>query len=188
MKIFKSILLLCTLVLLSCERDDICAEGTPTTPRLFIEFYDDADPETLKSVTRLTIYGEGLYDPEDSETEVDPNVFIVNNSNVNAASLPLNIGTEGQPITTRFIIERDTNLRLDENPETDSNIDILEISYVPQFEYVSRACGFKSIFTELSVQIIQDEDNWTSSVNLSPAIIETQTVENENEVHVFIFH
>ena len=81
-----------------------------------------------------------------------------------------------------------TSVVLNDNAENDSNIDIIEISYVPQFEYVSRACGFKSIFTQLSIDVVDDGDNWITSAILSPAIIETQTVENENDVHVYINH
>jgi hypothetical protein len=39
----------------NCEKDDICAEGTPVTPRLIIEFYDAANPTVLKSVTNLGV-------------------------------------------------------------------------------------------------------------------------------------
>ena len=72
-------------------------------------------------------------------------------------------------------------MRIDETGT--SNVDIIEISYTPQFQYVSRACGFKSIFTDLSISVDNDDDTWISSID----IIES-TVENENTVHVHIFH
>ena len=50
----KKISLLFALVFLianySCERDDICPESTPTTPRLIIDLYDLGDQETQKNV------------------------------------------------------------------------------------------------------------------------------------------
>ncbi len=44
----------------SCEKDDICDASTITTPRLVISFYDFNNPSELKSVTDLTIIGEGM--------------------------------------------------------------------------------------------------------------------------------
>jgi len=178
MKNIRLLLLLFT-VLFSCERDDICAEGTPTTPRLLIEFYDAASPDDLKSVPRLTLYGEGLVtDPTEGS-----NATLVFDANVNAVQLPLLIGNEGEVTSSRFILEQDTDLRLDDDASTVSNVDIIEISYTPEFEYVSRACGFKSIFTNLSISVDNDAVPWISSID----VIET-TVENENTVHVHIFH
>ncbi|BAO77095.1 DUF6452 family protein [Winogradskyella sp. PG-2] len=178
MKKLKFLILFVTIALISCERDDICAETTVTTPRLLIEFYDVSNTDDLKSVPRLTLYGEDLV----TNPEVSSDATIAFNENVNAADLPLQINTEGTVTTSRFIAEKDSNLRIDGTG--DSNIDILEISYVPEFIYVSRACGYKSIFTALTVTRVTDTDNWISN-NIE--IVES-TVENENTVHVRIFH
>ena len=53
-------ILFLALFILGCERDDICADGTPTTPQLLIDFFDATDTETVKSVTRLSVYAEIL--------------------------------------------------------------------------------------------------------------------------------
>jgi len=164
---------------LSCERDDICAESTLTTPRLLIEFYDATSTDDLKNVPRLTLYGEGLV----TDPTVDTDTTIVYNANANSAELPLIIGIEGETTTTRYIIEKDTNLRLDEDDTTQSNIDILEIAYVSELQYVSRACGYKSVFNELTVIFDNDGDTWISSIQ----VIETE-INNENTVHVKIYH
>lgn len=169
--------LMILLTVQNCERDDICAEGTPTTPRLLIEFYDATSPEDLKSVPRLTLYGEGLVtDPVESS-----DATLIFNSNANSAELPLLVGPENETTTSRFILEQSSNLRIDETG--DSNVDIIEISYNSEFQYVSRACGFKSIFTNLSISLDNDGDTWISSID----VIES-TVDNENTVHVQIFH
>ena len=47
----------------NCEKDDICASGTPVTPRVIIEFYDAANPTVLKNVTNLRVQGSGVDDP-----------------------------------------------------------------------------------------------------------------------------
>ncbi|MCA0131671.1 DUF6452 family protein [Winogradskyella alexanderae] len=180
MKRLQLLILSVTTVLFSCERDDICAATTSTTPRLIVEFYDIINTEELKSVTRLTVYGEDLLlEPPTSET-VETLVF---NSNVNRIELPLLIGEENVSTTTRYIFEKDTNRRLDENNPQNSNVDILEIRYTPEFIYVSRACGYKSQFIGLSSIVESDDEVWINNIE----IVEP-TVNNENTVHVRLFH
>lgn len=183
MKKLKFTFLLLLVALISCERDDICAETTPTTPRLMVEFYDATETEELKPVTRLTVYGEGLANnPTNDNTEGT----LVYNTNATAIELPLLIGNEGEITTSRFILEKDTNLRLDEDVDTDSNIDIIEISYETEFVYVSRACGYKSIFKNLQVSFETSDDGaWISGIEVVDTI---EIVENENTVHVRILH
>ena len=138
---------------ISCERDDICADITETTPRLLIEFYDVTDIDVLKSVTRLSVYAEDLVTDNGVVTfpEAASNATLIFNSNSNTIELPLQVTQEGTPNTLRYFFEKDTNLRTDdEDPLTESNIDILEITYTPEFVYVSRACGFKSNFNDLN--------------------------------------
>lgn len=179
MKKIKFFILFIAIALINCERDDICAESTLTTPRLLIEFYDALSTDDLKNVPRLTLYGEGLV----TDPTGDADATIVYNANANAAELPLIHGNEGELTTSRFIIEKDTNLRLDTDTTTDSNIDIIEITYEPELIYVSRACGYRSIFNNLNVTRINDLDNWISTIET----VET-TIENENTVHVRIYH
>lgn len=180
MKKLQFLILGTALLFLSCERDDICAATTSTTPRLIVEFYDVVNTEELKSVNRLTVYGEDLLtEPPVNET-VETLVF---NSNVNRLELPLLIGNEDTQNITRYILEKDTNLRLDEENPNDSNIDILELRYTPDFVYVSRACGYKSEFIGLSSTVEDDGDLWITNIE-----IDEQTVTNENTVHVRLFH
>ncbi len=181
--IFLTLILIATLISYNCERDDICAETTPTTPRLMVEFYDATETEELKPVTRLTVYGEGLANnPTNDNTEGT----LIYNVNATASELPLLIGNEGEITTSRFILEKDTNLRLDENVNTNSNIDIIEISYETEFVYVSRACGYKSIFKNLQVSFETSDDGaWISGIEVVDTV---EIVENENTVHVRILH
>ena len=53
--VFITLSLLIAVSFWNCEKDDICAEGTPVTPRLIIEFYDAANPSVLKNVTNLRV-------------------------------------------------------------------------------------------------------------------------------------
>lgn len=189
MKKIKFFVLCIALALISCERDDICAESTSTTPRLLIEFYDISNPDDLRSVPRITVYGEGLVTDEDgniTEPTSNTDATILFNENANAVQLPLLIGSVGETITLRYIIEKDTNLRLDDDTATASNVDILELSYTSEFIYVSRACGYKSIFNNLSITLNPDgidSDTWIEDIQT-----QTTTIENENTVHVYTYH
>lgn len=186
MRLLKLFVLLIALALISCERDDICAETTATTPRLLIEFYDVLSPDDLKSVLRLTAYGEGLVLDENG-AEIAPietsDATLLFNENSNSVALPIRIDTEGDLTTSRFILETLTSFRLDEDPTTESNVDILEIKYRPEFVYVSRACGYKSIFNIIDIDLEDDGNNWISRID-----IEETRIENENTVHVRILH
>ncbi len=191
--IFLTLILIATLISYNCERDDICAETTPTTPRLVVEFYDVNEPEDLKSVTRLSVYGDSPDIPAPNEDDFSSAILIdpfepdrVFNRNTNSVSLPLLIGNENETTTSRFILEKDTNFRLDDEDDTNSNIDIIEISYETEFVYVSRACGYKSIFKNLQVSFETSDDGaWISGIEVVDTV---EIVENENTVHVRILH
>lgn len=158
----------------SCERDDICAEATVTTPHLIIRFYDVSSPEELKDARRLSVRG---FDAEGNELD-----NIVFNTDTDSIVLPLRF--QGEVLTTsRFILEKDTDFGIDEDPLTDSNIDIINVNYTPEFVYVSRACGYKSIFTNVSINREPDTNNWI----LGSEIINT-TIENEDQTHVILRH
>jgi len=189
-------LVLVTSIFANCERDDICSSDVPTTPRLIIEFYDATEQDNLKNVPSLTVYGEDAELPipvaEDFSSAILIEPFQAErlfNRSTDIAKLPLVIGNEGEEIVIRYILERRTDLRIDGNETTSSNTDIIEISYVPQYEYVSRACGYKSIFTNLRISIIQDDDNWLLFSSF-PDNDNTDniTVANENSTHINLFH
>jgi hypothetical protein len=159
----------------SCERDDICAESTLTTPHLIIRFYDINAPEELKDVRNLSIRG---YDTEGNELE-----DIVTNQSTDSLVLPLRFQNQGENTISRFILEKDTDFALDSDPLTESNIDIITVNYSPQFVYVSRACGYKSIFTNVSVNLETDGNNW-----IFGSEILTTTIENETQAHIILRH
>lgn len=148
----------------NCEKDDICAEGTVTTPRLVIEFYDSASPTTLKNVTNLGVispsFTEGFAFDAESKIEV-----------------PLRTN---QDTTTLQFIENGSD-----SDTSNDNIDEITFNYIRQDIYISRACGYKTNFTLSDtnpIVITNDGNNWISSATIEQAIIT-----NENEVHVKIY-
>lgn len=59
MKYFKVLIipiLLIAMLSISCERDDICPDATPTTPRLIIDLLDALNPGTKKKRVRFSGY------------------------------------------------------------------------------------------------------------------------------------
>lgn len=197
MKYYKYSLLLLAILYFGCERDDICAEGTPTTPRLLVEFFDVTNIEIPKSVTRFAVYAErliiedGVITPPETIEQIEK-ASLIFNVNADEIALPLLIDDEDADIETtvvRYYFERDTNFRLDNDPTTESNIDIVEITYKPEFVYVSRACGFKSIFNDLQVELLPGDDgiSWMQSSVFAGTTDLSITVENEDAAHVQIF-
>ncbi|NRD22589.1 hypothetical protein HNV10_05015 [Winogradskyella litoriviva] len=207
MKNIKFIILFIAISLINCERDDICAYTTSTTPRLIIGFYDTDNPDDLKDVPKLTVYGEGIFTDENGVTtpptessdsiiavyneaeEIDDEPSYVFNINTDKIALPLKIGDlpEGENfITTRYILEKNTNLRLDGTGE--SSLEVLEIRYNTELVYVSRACGYKSTFTNLGISrdAAVDSDSWIANIIIEESI--ESTVENENTTHLRIYH
>lgn len=161
------------ITFLSCEKDDICSETTETTPSLHVAFYDVDFPsiDTPKNVTRLRVTGIG--DP-------DPGVLTGYDAKTSKeAYLPLKT-TEN---STQYVLHR--NYRFDDNGDVLGNPDTITISYVRKEIYVSRACGYKTIFENVVITVIDDGDKW---IQLVQAENDNQTVENENDIHYKIYH
>ena len=159
----------------SCERDDICADATPTTPHLIIRFYNINAPEDLKQVRQLSVRG---FDADGNEIEEE----ILSPVNTDSVVLPLRINDD-IPTTSTFVLEKDRDFFLDDNPTTFSNIDIINVNYTPEFIYVSRACGYKSVFNNTSITIEPDSDNWI----LTNEIVNT-TIQDETSAHIILHH
>lgn len=180
----KRIILLLTLVTiatvitLGCERDDICAEATPTTPRLIIRFYDINNQDETKQVRQLEI--DGLDDDDNSMGT------ILSRVNTDSIVLPLRFADENVETITRFQLEKDADFGDNMDTTNDSNIDIIEVKYTPEFIYVSRACGYKSIFnfgTTGGIAQDIDTDNWIINTEIL-----NETIDNENAAHIIIYH
>lgn len=161
------LLLLFSISIWNCEKDDICAEGTVTTPKLVIEFYDATSPTTLKNVTNL-----GVIAPSFSKG------FAF--SGVSQISIPLRTN---QDTTTLQFIENGSD-----SDTGNDNIDEITFNYTREDIYISRACGYKTNFTldaTNGIQVTADGNNWISTT-VNP-IVEQAIITNENEVHVKIY-
>lgn len=159
-------LLLTVIILSSCEKDDICTDET--TPRLILEFYDISNPSALKNVVSLKIKG------------VDESLDLGTFSGVSKIELPLDITVDSTKYS--FILNSNGGLG------TPPNEDFLQFDYTRNNVFVSRACGFKTVFTlntpnGVSLTDADTPDTfWIKEFN-----IETTNIETENETHIKIY-
>ncbi|WP_299336209.1 DUF6452 family protein [uncultured Psychroserpens sp.] len=167
-------------IALSCERDDICAETTATTPQLIIRFYDINNQDNTKQVRQLEARGLN-----DDDMPLEETISV--RTNTDSIALPLRFTNEGEFTITRFQLEKDADFADNENPDNDSNIDIIEVRYTPEFIYVSRACGYKSIFDiglpTGGIFRDNDDDNWIINTEIL-----NESIENEQAAHIIIYH
>jgi len=175
MKKISVLLLLILGLVYTCERDDICPESTATTPRLIIEFNDIANFEDSKNVRQLTVVGI-----DDDGNEINT---LISRTTTNELALPLKILTEGENNASRFKLIKDADFDADDNPTTTSNTDIIRITYIPEFVYVNRACGFKSIFNSIGIEIESDNNQW-----ILGRTINIENIENELNAHITLLH
>ena len=172
MKKISAILLLLLIIAPSCEKDDICAETTATTPKLILRFYDITSQEDTKNATGLRV-------TEFNETNAISNLNVVTTDSIN---LPLRTDVN----VTKFTFHKDYEAITNTEGDTisiEGNTDIVTINYEREDVYVSRACGFKTFFNIISFSVEDDGDKWI----LNSDIINF-TVENEFTAHVKILH
>jgi hypothetical protein len=179
-KIFYLLFCFCLIILVlsGCEKDDICAEETPTTPELILRFYDLASQNDTKNVTGLFAYGL------DDENNVIPFNGLTIGTN-DSIAIPLRVDTN----STRFVLHKD--FEIDDNGTPDDNTDdfllgnpeVINVNYEREDVYVSRACGYKTIFNNISFSVDLDGDNWI----INSEIIKPN-VEYEIGAHVKIYH
>ncbi|WJJ95836.1 DUF6452 family protein [Algibacter luteus] len=173
------ILILTTLIIsyYSCERDDICPDATATTPRLIIDFLDAEDSDTKKNVFDIVVIG------------VDNEQFISEYYFTDTDDLILPLKTTDS--TTEYIIIQEATVNDNGTPNDssddfiDGNQDRIVINYSRETIFVSRACGFKTIFKNVTLTIVDDGDNWMLS---REPLTDNQSVEDETTTHFNISH
>ncbi|SHG16713.1 hypothetical protein SAMN05444396_105170 [Flavobacterium segetis] len=171
----KKVILIIFVIALSfssCEKDDICDANTPTTPRLVISFYDFLNPSILKNVTNLKVVGEGM-----------TSGVLINGSeitNLNSIALPLKtVGT-----TTTFSLTLNSG---NSNPVLVDE-DIIKFDYSTQELFVSRACGYKTVFTLDPINPYTHTDPIAANQKWIKFIsVEKNNIDSENETHIKIF-
>ena len=158
---FRIFFIVCLLILSSCEKDDICLEGTPATPRLIVVFRNFQDTGVKKSVKNLVIQG---FDQEE----------ILQTFTGDSIALPLRKNFEFSQFKLSF------------NVDTDSLIaDSLQFKYDRFDLYINRACGYKSnyVFQEPSHYLLTKSEGWIQNIEKSK-----DTISDEQNTHLVIYH
>ena len=158
---FITLSLLLAVSFWNCEKDDICAEGTPVTPRVIIEFFDATNPTTPKNVTNLGIIATGFTEG-----------FAFNGTNKIEVPLRTNVDTT----ELDFVLNG-----ADNDPANDETV-TLTFNYERSNVFISRACGYKTIFNLIDVLPTDFTGTWISSLT-----IEQPNIINENETHIKIY-
>jgi hypothetical protein len=123
-----------------------------TTPKLIIVLYNNAIPAEKKAVTSLTVWAEG-------------NGNIYENKSIDSIAIPLDLTKSN----TLYKFKSGTI------------IDSILFTYDRKDVFVSRSCGYKTIFENL--QIESRSSNWIKNDT-----IKNTTIDNETAVHLTIFH
>ena len=165
----KQFVCLFLIVIFSCEKDDICPSTTQTTPRLVIEFYDHAAPDEILAVPGLFALG---LDAEGMEVPIN-NEIVTTRSSI---TLPL----KTDDTLTEFILYKSYDIA---NGVVSGNPDIIKVTYTTENVYVSRACGYKTIFDIQTFSITTDPSQWMINSDIL-----ISKITNENDIHVKILH
>jgi len=126
---------------------------------MIIRFYNATNISQIKPVTDLSINPVGYDD-------------IYSIENLDSIVLPLDV-------TSNQIIY---------NFSTGSNQDIITIDYDVEEVFVSRSCGFKAIFNNLTVTSDLSNDWIIGLTETLENTITITTIENESAAHLQIFH
>ncbi len=167
-----ALLLLFALSFSACEKDDICDANTSTTPRLIIDFYDITNPTLRKNVTNLGIIANGM----------DTGILF---TGVNKIQVPLRL-TENST-KYRFILNSGNT-----NPDL-IYTDTLEFNYSRKTVFVSRACGYKTLFdlnNDVALPdpyILNNNPAVTQGIWIQNIAVEKYNLESENETHIIIY-
>ena len=164
-------LLLIAGYFVSCEKDDICSEGTPTTPSMVINFFERTNTSQPKNVTNLKVVAEGM----------TTGVLFGSTEITSTSSIQIPLRTN-EDTTIYHFIQRST--------ATDGSIndDLITFNYTRNEIYVSRACGYKTNFY-LDPDPNNDAvlDAGTDGAWIGTVQVERSNIEDENEAHINIY-
>lgn len=161
MKKYSFLILILLLVISSCEKDDFCTDPK-TTPKLILRFYDKEANSDLKRVERLSAIATGKSDS------------LFTNQTTDSIAIPLNSLTN-ETVYTLKMNNVDGTL-------THNQTATVTIQYMPEEEFVSRSCGFRVIFKQVSLN--PSTGGWINNFSTSTIT----TLDNENSAHVKVYH
>lgn len=143
MKIFKlmikglHLILISLILILSCEKDDICIEGSDNTNRITIGFLDDEtkNPTGISLVNLKSIGNDSIIHETFSGQSI---------------KLPLKVNST----KTQFLLDNN------------DLIDTLTIYHQSIHQYLNRSCGYKSNFIINSQTEITKQTGWIREISV----------------------
>ena len=159
MKKILSLIILITITI-SCEKDNICIDET--TPHLIIRFYNSDDTSKLKGVTNLKVA---------VQNSLDEIIEIGAVATKDSIAIPLNVDVDFSKIYLTKNVN-DTSVGIE---------DSFELNYTREEVFVSRSCGYKTLYNNVS--ITNSTNNWINNFSLL-----TTHISDENNAHINIFH
>ena len=125
------------MFIISCEKDDICIEGSENTSRITIEFLDN-ETKTPVGINLINLKAMGV----DS--------IIHEEFSENILKLPLKVNLN----KTQYILDNEFTS------------DTLTIHYQSIHQYLNRSCGYKSNFLINNQTEIIKETGWIREVSI----------------------
>lgn len=161
MKKIITLIFIISILVLSCSKDDFCYSKN-ATPKLNIGFYSAANNDSIKGI--------------DSILYVWPNKKPIfenyKRNGITRITIPLNTSDS----STTY------NIGIKHNNDTIKSKFI--ITYKSKEEYVSRSCGYRVTFENLTIKNNSTNKTWIKG--FTPA--ELNNINNQDSIHVKIFH
>lgn len=148
--------------MVSCEKDDLCDGGDSETPNIVVNLYDRLNSETLKPAVKIALY---------TDESKKPIIF----KNQSKIEIPLQI-TGNETVWNVMLYE------LNELEDTITKVDQIRFTYNPEALYVSKACGYKTIFHNFNATIPTNL-NWIQSIYKL-----TTEISNDDNAHIQLFY
>ncbi|GEM55934.1 hypothetical protein B0A58_14630 [Flavobacterium branchiophilum NBRC 15030 = ATCC 35035] len=176
-------LLLITFGFLGCEKDDICDAATVTTPKLVIHFYDSTT-NLSKNVVNLKVIADGMSEGVVFNSSLTTDEKYLANA-VSSIKIPLKTTADATKYTLIY--------NFGSSNASTVFTDILTFNYTRKNEYISRACGYKTIFdlnnsAGLPKAVILNNLETNTTGNWIDGItIKKYNITSENETHIDIY-
>ncbi len=160
------IALMCVIgtFIVGCEKDEICLADI--TPKLIIRFYDIENPNEYKKVAKINVQIEGI-----------EGYYFNVSTTTDSIAIPIKVTED----ISRFKLTINQN----DADDTNDNTDVFDLNYIREDIFISRSCGYKTVFNEVTTKLNTDSDNWIKKIE---TVANPQNILNQKSKHVKIFH
>lgn len=153
-----------SLVILSCESDDICTDPI-ITPNLIVRFYDKDKPEERKNVENLIVFGDG-----------HPKNKVISMETTDSIALPLKLKNK----ETSFVVIKNAEINQKNEIMAGQEAKIV-VKYTPKEIFADKGCGIKIFFENVDVE--KENTSWIDKIKTLK-----KEINNENKATVYIYH